>query len=445
MKLGGSVTPYVLFRDGGLREAESGLNGGVVPVPRQTSAALATGQARLRLDVAYRKISAVIEIGTDNVDAGRFEGVGPDTTSDAPVSIQQAFLRVRDLLVEDVSLYLGIRDLRATGRFWGEPFFLDVTHSESAFDRFVGSGRALRNFVFRDSLEPVGALLRYDPMGPVRAEAFAYKISNGIGGSRPIGGDRVDEDLLGIYVDGFAHPEYTKGFLVFTDFRGGGDPTRPPAFNQIVRRGSDVFTAGGGVDLFFGEGKPIEVFGEGYGQFGRLTRGVEKRAYAFRAGTRLMTVLEGHSWFVEGIVWEASGDRNPADDHDDTFQSYENEQALAILQSQDYGLDIDTNYRGFRLTGGLLGLAIDKAGALDLSIDFGGARFVHRVRDDAGARFLPHELGYEIDLDVRWAYAPELSFFLTVATLFDSSVLSRISTDGTRSTWLVVFGGSFRY
>jgi hypothetical protein len=153
--------------------------------------------------------------------------------------------------------------------------------------------------------------------------------------------------------------------------------------------------------------------------------------------------LEEPSWFLQAAIWEVSGDDDPADGTDRTFQSYENEDALAILQSNDYGWDIDTNYRGFIVTGGILGWSIADAGRLDVSVDFGGARFVHRVRNDAGARFTPHGLGYEIDLDAKWQYAPEFSIFATAAVLVDSAVLDQLTSN--RETFLIVFGGSFKF
>jgi hypothetical protein len=438
LKLTGELTLYYLFRDGSLLEFENAVNAGIAPAASQRSADLVGGRARLRLDIRYDQVSGVIEIETRNIDQGTFQGFGRDTADEVQIAVEQAFIRVRDFLADDVTLFLGIRDVRAVTRAWGEPFFLDVAESESAFNRFAMRG--LRNFVHRDTLEPAGVLVRYDPMGPVRIEAFAYRVFDNLGGAAAGGGDRVDENLFGIYVDWFAHPEYTKGFLIVTDFQGGGDPTRPAAFNDQAGKNSDVVTVGGGVDLFFGEGKPFEAFAEGYGQFGRLTRGVNKSAYAFRAGARAVWLLDLHSWFIQAAIWEASGDSDPANGTDETFQSYENEDVLAILQSNDYGIDIDTNYRGFVVTAGILGWE-----RFDISIDWGAARFVHRPRNDAGARYAPHELGHEIDIDVRWQYTPEFALFLTAAFLFDSSAMHRMSSNGSRESWLLVIGGNFRY
>lgn len=438
VKLTGDLTLYYLFRDGSLLEFEDALNAGVAPSAAQRSADLVSGRARLRLDIRYEKVSGVVEIETRSIDQGMFQGFGRDTADEIQLAVEQAFVRVRDFVADDITLYFGLRDVRAITRARGEPFFLDVTESESAFNRLAARG--VRNAVHRDTLEPVGLLFRYDPMGAVRIDAFAYRVFDNVGGASAGGGDRVDENLFGLYLDWFAHPEYTKGFLVVTDFQGGGDPTRPAAFNDRAGKNSDVVTIGGGVDLFFGEGKPFEVFAEGYGQFGRLMRGVNKSAYAFRAGARAVWLLDPHSWFVQVAVWEASGDSDPADGTDETFQSYENEDALALLQSNDYGLDIDANYRGVIVTAGVL-----EWERLDISIDWGAARFVHRPRSDAGARLAPHELGHEIDVDVRWQYAPEFALFLTAAFLFDSSAMQRLSSNGRRESWLLVIGGTFRY
>jgi hypothetical protein len=427
--------PTVLFRDGVLLEFESGLNAGVAPAPGRPTAGAMLLRAQVRLEVEHGLWAGVLELESRTRGSGRLVGVGRDTGDDGEAGLGQAFVRAR---LGDWTAYLGVRDLRAVTRFWGEPFFLDVTESEPAFARLIDSGQALRNLVYRDATEPVGALIRYDPMGALRVEAFAYRVFDTLWGPAGAGGDRISEDLFGVYIDLILHPEDLKGFVVLTDFRGGGDPSRPKSFNRGVDSGSDVYTAGGGFDLFLGEDKLVEVFAEGYRQFGRLARGVDKDGYAVRVGVRAVIERVEHSWFGELSAWEVSGDADPFDDEDGTFQSYENEDALAILQSNNYGLDIDANYRGAALSAGARGLC-----GFDIWIEAGTAAFVHRPRNDAGARFAPRGLGYEIDLEVRWPCAQGVQLSMTAALLFDSPAMDALA--GRREAWLVALGGAFKF
>ena len=46
--------------------------------------------------------------------------------------------------------------------------------------------------------------------------------------------------------------------------------------------------------------------------------------------------------WLEAAVSRRSGDRHAGDDHDQAFQSYENVNRFVILESSEFGLDVDT-------------------------------------------------------------------------------------------------------
>src|SRR6185503_8945953 len=79
---------------------------------------------------------------------------------------------------------------------------------------------------------------------------------------------------------------------------------------------------------------------------------VHKEAYAFNLGARYLGFFDRKLW-IEAALARRSGDRRAGDDHDQAFQSYENVNRFLILESSEFGLDVDTNVTSTRLTVGV--------------------------------------------------------------------------------------------
>src|SRR5262249_52777160 len=148
----------------------------------------------------------------------------------------------------------------------------------------------------------------------------------------------------------------------------------------------------------------LELFAEVYGQWGTLQHApaaVHKEAYAFNIGARWF-VLDSHKLWIEAAGSRRSGDRHPGDDHDQAFQSYENVNRFVILESSEFGLDVDTNVTAIR---GAVGAGpFDLAGRpLRIQLDVGHFSAVAPIASVPAARG-ERNWGTEGDLSFAWSY-----------------------------------------
>jgi hypothetical protein len=205
-----------------------------------------------------------------------------------------------------------------------------------------------------------------------------------------------------------------------------------------------IWTAGAGADWYFGSDRELEAFAEGYAQGGRLTDDVDKRAFAFNAGLRFLGFLD-RLLQLEAAVAHRSGNRRAADDRDQAFQSYENENRFLVVQSAEFGLDVDTNVSLFR---GSLGVGpFDVAGRpLRARVDVG--RFVadERLLDAAGLPLTSsRDWGVETDLLVTWTWNESLQFRLHGGWLAGSGILEDFTVERWTDTFAAIAGLDFRF
>jgi len=412
VRVSGDLWTAYALTDGVLVDAQAGLNAGAA-----SSGANAidrfTGRARVRFDIqASERVSGVVEIESRSRDLGVRLGFARDDADEPKMDIEQAYVRAKDFLMDGADLLFGVQDLRYALRPHGEAVLLDVTESESAFAGRNTANTAMRNVTFPDTLEPAGLVWRVDPRGGWRVDVFAMKVLDNASGVSAGGAPPRDESVYGVYFDAIPDPERVKVFAVMALFHGGVP-------------GADVGTFGLGADFYFGGEKELEVFAEVYLQRGDFAKGIDKSAEAVLGGARWVMFLERGTLAFEASGFLASGDRDAADSTEESFQSFESMSRLAILQSDEWGLDIDTNYRVFTLTAQL------KVDDVELTLAAGMARFDHAPRDAAGARYMVEkELGFEVDLDVRWRFDPSLEFFARVASLSDCDVMFLLTGDG---------------
>ena len=118
--------------------------------------------------------------------------------------------------------------------------------------------------------------------------------------------------------------------------------------------GSDLLTFGGGGHLSGDDG--LKFYGELYWQFGDYSSSVNQNsAYGLVAGVHydIPEADENDAPWVDFSLWDLSGDDNGANSSNSNFVSYEFNNDLLVLEDAYYGLDVDTNYRAFKIKGGM--------------------------------------------------------------------------------------------
>jgi hypothetical protein len=442
-------------------ESANTLNSDAAPV-KVASQSFFFGRANFRLELCFNKgtpdeVCAVLELESKSID---MDGAGFGTIFRAgedalDVFFEQAYIEVPRVFCPCLSVRVGIGDLRYTLRRDGEPFVIDIQESESFFGGFYGYDPTtddppieaqVRNTIVRDTLETAGILLHFEPERekcPVVLDVFAMTtIERG-----PVS---LDESIYGVFAN-FKPFENLHLVKLIALVSGGNDLIGAPA--QNTASGQDVWLMGGGFYYQFlaEDDKPkLDVFGEVYWNFGKLYDDEDiaaleevkkKRAYGFNAGLRLV-VLPAKCW-IELTYWHLSGDDNPYDRTDSGFQSYENVDQFAILEDNEIGLDLDTNYRAIKLAFGKKEWIITEECAIDIRFDVGMFRFNEPVFNFNGDQRIGSgdtKLGIEYDLTISHRWSQYLECFAKFAYLSDAPALEFLTSKGKDSAAAMVVG-----
>jgi hypothetical protein len=423
IQLSGRIDAHYFYRNGVANEAGGILNG----LPPEVSSTNAwAGRASLRADVWLKdSVSGVLELENRSFDEGANRPFSSEPETD-DLDLKQAYIGVGEFLSPTLSLRIGVQGLSWRNRPHGEPFFLDLGESEGFFEGFSAAGGGqIRNTVDRDVREAAGLRLVWTPFDVLTVQTIALVYGEG-------GSASDDEALYGLAASARLADAGAAWLLLV--LASGGDP----GLDQI-------WTLGAGADWYFGEERELELFVEGYLQRGKLAhepRDLQKEAFAAQAGSRLVL---GKVW-LEAAGAFRSGNRRLSDSVDEAFQSYENENRFLILESAEFGLDVDTNVRVAR---GALGVGpFDLAGRpLRIQADLGRFEAVAPLRDGAGAALAQGEddWGIEGDLALTWSYNESLQFRLQAAWLAGSDLLEELSADRKDETRLLVAGADLRF
>ena len=240
-----------------------------------------SADARLRLDLRYSELRFAAELAVLPYD----DGVNTPLADGGELLLKQIFVDLEGFPVVDLTLRAGAFEYAWRIRPHGEPFLLDLGHAESFFS---GPGN-------RDVELPAGALAKWRAADFVEVEALWMTSIEG-------GAASADESL-GAFLVNFPLSERSAFFLGALYVAGGADER--------------VTTWGGGADAYFLEDRELELFGEGWLQTGSLSGGVTRRAWGAQAGGRVVC----GPWRAELSAAWRSGDDDPADGTDHTFQS----------------------------------------------------------------------------------------------------------------------------
>lgn len=419
MSLSGHIDLHYLYRAPAIEDAGGQLN---QLAPGTTGSSTQwSGRLSLRSDIEVKDlVTGVIELENRSFENGinkPFAASPPDSSFE----IKQGYIEVGRFLAPDLNLRIGVQNVTFRNRPQDEPFFMDLGESEPFSSGFQAAGSFVGNSVDRTITQPTGIRLFYSPFEVASVQAF-WMVVNEQGGSSQ------DEAVYGVVANSLL-AENWSAWVLATVVQGGGD------------RLGDVETFGAGVDGYLGESKSVELFTEVYGQWGTLQHApaaVHKEAYAFNAGARVF-LCDCKKLWVEAALSRRSGDRHAGDDHDQSFQSYENVNRFVILESSEFGLDVDTNVTAARAAVGVGPFNVDGR-PMRVQLDLGRFAAVAPVQTASGAS---RQWGFESDLSFVWSYNESFALSLKGAWLADSDLLRLLG--GENHALTVVFGADLRF
>jgi hypothetical protein len=346
--------------------------------------------ARIRLDLKLPDVRFTAEVAALPYDDGSNLGLGDGGSE---LLLKQLFVDLEGIVTPDLTLRAGAFEYAWKVRPHGEPFLLDLGRAESFFS---GAGD-------RDQELPGGALLKWRAGDFVEVEALWMTTIEG-------GAASADESV-GALLANFPLSERSAVFLGALYVAGAADQR--------------VATWGGGADTYFGDDRELEVFGEGWVQSGHVATGVSKRAWGAQLGARGVT----GPWRAEASAAWRSGDDDPSDGRDETFQSYEGQERFRIVESAEFGLDWDVNVTSVRLS-----VARRIGDAAEARIDAG------RFRMAASMAGLDRDLGLEVDASLTLEISRAASAWLAVAMLTGSDALESATAGGDDRAFLAALG-----
>ncbi len=360
------------------------------------------------------------EFGSDNPRFLVIEQVYVEIGSIAPDQFGEEAMKLR----------IGIQDIRFKLRDGGGAFFMDVSESESPFwpgstpgDPMTGDGVWIT-----DENDPFYNNNGYfEFSGPGLASSrefggfhFIYDLEKkkGVkadflfGITKETGADKEDESLIMAALT-YSLPRETGKVQTYLSMFSN-DPS------------SRVWTFGLGT-LY--KAKQLEFFFEAAGQGGTFIENydstnpshpndlsiydgtgddIKQLAFGGYVGFRYSYKSRlSLNPFVEMSYWYLSGDRDQSDRRQQNFLSFEDVDDSIIVEENEAGLDVDTNYHAFKFKFGF-------EPSKQMSLEFLYAYF-SRARD----RSVGDRIAQEADVRLKWNYTESCSFELGIGHAFD--------------------------
>lgn len=336
-------------------------------------------------------------------------------------------------------------------------FFLDASRSESPW------GDVLRAWAttIRGENNPAGARIVYS-RDQVTAEIVALPVI-------------VDALRLGAAPDNANQQAiYYLDVIYNVDDRGSKVAVIGSVFHGAVPR-DNVYTVGGA--FTFTPVNEFTVFAEGYYQwglawtdgragifdlpgspFGTMTEDGDHIAWAVMAGFLLnLSINESSSYFLEGhFLWITGHDMDggasfgsgdgiviPTNDESTEFMSYENYDVMTILNSNEWGFDLDNNLMQITAqTGVKLSTGSTMPQNLHIVVNAAWARAIEDWEVPAGSE---NEIGYEVDLTVRLHFNKNSHIYVTGAYMGASKLIELFTSGGDAFAWLFLIGVGGQY
>jgi len=270
----------------------------------------------------------------------------------------------------------------------------------------------------RDRLRPVGIAARIDDLD---LTVFSLVVSEG-------GSDRFDESLTGAIAETALGKARLGGVLAFL----AGD-------SRFRDQDRQVWTAG--LTASFAAG-PFFAGAEGYVQRGDAGGRNRAEGNAFRVIVRYADGIR-----LQATATRISGDRRGDDRKEGRFLSYEDNDATLIVEGNEFGLDIDTNYETVQVSAGLPFEAGGTTLLPQVLVAF--FRFLEAVPlppdPPFGVSGRSRTLGTEVDAMLEAAVNRQLSVAAGAAWLFGADALQNFTATHATHAWLATVGFRLRF
>lgn len=410
IRLSGRMDLTYARRDRRIDEASLWTPGGV---PFRDADGFFLPDAALRLDVESPAGLAVVEVGNLPL---HFTSADPRLQHDRLGGSPAVRINLLQAWVEPIpELRLGLQDFDWDPVGRGHPLFLAPSRSESPWGElpdstvppFPASGTNTVPQTRRDRLRPVGVTARIDS---VDLTLFTLLIAEG-------GAPHADETVSGAIYQGSAG-----------DVRWGAVVAYGTADED-----QRVWTAGLTASVTSGS---VFVGGEGYAQRG------DAEGTAFRLMARYADGVR-----IQATATRISGDRRGDDRREGRFLSYEDNDATLVVEGNEFGFDIDTNYETVQLS---LGIPFEVDG-VTLHPQLLGAlfRFLEAVPlppdPPPGVSGRSRTLGVEVDASVEAALSSQFTLTVGAGMLFGADVLEHFTTRREDFAWLLTAGFRLRW
>ena len=308
--------------------------------------------------------------------------------SDYELEIEAAYIDVREFLVPELDMRIGIQNLVWDLRGNGDEFVLNVNEMHGYTPVEAGAWKAT-----------------YDA-DPLMVEGFAATLYETFG-------DRSDKALYGGLAT-YPFDDMSKGQLGLLVYN-----------NDSVQ----LYIVDVGVDYWLNE--DTEIYGEAALNFGDLlaqasSPGVEIEAKGYGGYVGGMYTFSDVEWTpsIDLSFWYLSGDDDPImpafESSGDTkaFHSAEDVDTFAILEENHYGWDWESNYMAIKACG-----SAQPREDVTVDLKVGWFQLVEALESIPITTQTEEDLGIEVDASITWQYSENLSFTGLFAYLFGADAL----------------------
>lgn len=433
--ISGEIKLDTVFAD---REANTviyGLTGG----KRQQSAIFSDPTITLNFDVwLAQHVNAFMSVKTPEYIPDDFGTPGLSRIFE----IDQAYVDIDEFGYEDLSFKLGIYEIAYDFLGNDNPFFLAIGRCEDAFtNNFqpLGSGELeLNGPGLASTIEAGGVAFSYKKKKKhmqFRGDMLFVTTVE----TRQTNQDREMFALVGSFA--FPREKAYDAKVMIT------------LANISQKPSSRIWTLG--VSSAFKMSPGLELFAEAYGQTGIYWNNydplldppnissqaddITHEAFGGYGGFKYTAPKSPWKWHFGLEWWWLSGDPDRDDGKQQSFVSYEDVDDTIILEENNYGYDLDTNYSAVKMR---FGFKPHKDWEFNLL--YGSFRTARTIRWQSAARRGYDNIGDELDLQFKWDYTEDVMFRAGIAFLRNAKFFKPVM-DKVRLHELLFFEAVLRF
>jgi hypothetical protein len=405
---------------------------GPVGGKRQSSATFSDPTITLNFDVWLAKhVNAWLTLKTPEYlldDMGSpVLPVGPTNYPRRILEVDQAYVHIDEFGYKELSLRLGIQNIIYDMLENGNPFFYAIGQCEDAFTNnfnVPGDGQLeLNGPGLASTIEAGGMKLGYHKKSE-RLQFRGDMIFATTVETRQVDQDRELFALVGNIAVPHEKDYVAKIMMTLASM------SQNPA--------SRIWTLGLGST--FKATKTLDVFAEAYGQGGTYwsnynpavdpanistqAKDIHQQAFGGYGGFRYTMAESAWTPYLGLEWWWLSGDPDRTDRKQQNFISYEDVDDTIILEENNYGYDLDTNYSALKFRAGF-----KPARDWALSLLYGSFRTARKVKANPGLGYRGYEkIGDEFDIQIKWDYTEDITFRAGVGLLWNAKFFKTVLT-----------------